>query len=136
MHHWVDPRLRGVYEHPAAPPPRPSHHAANDLGSRLARVEEHIQFSAHDRQRIEGESRMRARDLATAMDSLDDRMTKVEQVLHTRQHMWRLAAISASTVKGFARYVIVALLGGLLLTGHATPDSVKLLLGALGFPAG
>ncbi len=136
MHHWVDPASRGIYDHPAAPPPRPFPQNANDVGARLARVEEHINFSASNQHRIEMESRLRAKDLASGIGGLDARITVLERDRHTRKHMLRLMGIFGRSAHVFVKFLIAGILGTLLLTGKASIETIKLLGGWLGLPGG
>lgn len=134
MRHWMDPSSRGVYEHPAAVPPRPAHHAANDLGARLARLEEHNYFAALDRSRIENESRMRAKDLADGIEGLDTRLAVMEQERHTRRTIWKMAGIFSTSASAFVKYLVAAILALLVLTGKASIDVARLIGMWLGLP--
>jgi hypothetical protein len=134
MRHWTDPKSRGVYDHPAAAPPRPAHYAANDLGARLARQEEHTYYAAIDRVRIENESRMRAMDLAAGIDSLDTRISLMEQELHTRRAIWRLTGIFGASAGVFMKYLLAVILGALVLSGKASIDAAKAIAIWLGLP--
>lgn len=143
MQHWEDPRERGLFAHPAAPPPRPSPPYANDLGARLARVEEHLYFGAIDRRRIEEESRLRAKDLGEAImatreksdehyEDLDSRLSVLEQESQTNRTLWSGAGILFRSGKDFVRYVAVGLIALLIATGQATVDRLKPILSLIG----
>jgi hypothetical protein len=134
MRHWTDPKTRGVYDHPAAAPPRPAHYAANDLAARLARQEEHTYYAAIDRVRIENESRMRAEDLAAGIDGLDTRISLMEQELHTRRAIWRLLATFSTSATAFAKYLAAAVLAILVLTGKASIDAARAIATWFGLP--
>lgn len=154
MHHWQDPWRRGIYTHPNALPPRPSHPYANDLSARLARVEEHLHFGAMDRHRIEDESRLRAKDLAESIESQDERLTSIgerletqiagvgarlaviEQDRHTYRTLWLVVATLAGSASGLLRYALIVLLALLLLTGHPSIDKLRPLFGTLGVGSG
>lgn len=136
MSHWADPSSRGVYDHPHATPPLPHHPRANDLSTRLARVEEHVRYSAHDRRRIEDESRLRARDLGAGMHGLHQRVTVLEQDKHTRRVIGRLAWTLARSAGTLARWLLAGLLAVLYMTGTLTLDGLKALLAAFGLPGG
>lgn len=136
MRHWTDPIARGVYQIRSAIPPAPSHHAANDLASRLARVEEHLQWSHHNQARIEDESRLRARDLGEGMDAMterqdemDDRLRVLEQDKHTRKRLWGLATTFGMSAGAFVRYLIAGLLVLLVAAGKADIQTLKQIMG-------
>jgi hypothetical protein len=135
MHHWTDPKSRGVYDHPAAVPPRPAHYAANDIGARLARQEEHTYYAALDRVRIENESRLRAKDLAAGIDGLETRMSLMEQELHTRRAIWRLVAVLSTSATAFAKYLLAVVLAVLVLTGKASIEVAKAVAIWFGLPS-
>ena len=136
MNHWIDPDRRGLYDHPHAPPPRPAHHAANDHGSRLARLEEHINFQAWNQRRAETELRMMADDLADGMTVLSSRVLVIEQSDKSRKHMHKTIRLWGTSASAFVRYAVAGALGLLLLTGKASLETVKFLMGLLGLPAG
>lgn len=88
MAHWMRPERRGLSGGQYAPPPqRPAYH--NDLGSRMARLEEHANIAAWDRGRIERESLLRDQDLMDGMRSIK---TAQEQNTNTLRDV-RLAAL-------------------------------------------
>lgn len=136
MNHWVDPDKRGLYDHPHAPPPPPAHHASNDLGTRLARVEEHINFQAWNHRRSEHESRLRAEDIVAGMATLSRRILAIEQTAKSRRYLRQTMQGWATSASIFGRYAAAAVLGLLLLTGKASLENVKFLLSLLGLPAG
>ena len=136
MLHWTDPASRGAYDHPAAPPPRPQHHAANGISDRLARVEEHLSFRAADQMRMDREGRMRAMDMARAIQSLHERLLPLERTSHTRRQVTRMALRWSRLAGSFMRYAIAGGLVLLLTTGKASVESVKLILGVLGLAPG
>lgn len=84
MNHWTDPMMRGIFDHPAAPPPTPAPHHANDLGARLAHLETHTIWSAWNAQRVEMESRARAEDIRACLRDLHMRMTTQEGITLNR----------------------------------------------------
>ena len=133
---WTDPVMRGVYADPVAHPPPPAPRNSNDYGARLARVEEHLNFRAWDQRRIEQESRFRARDLAQALMAVDTRLGSIEQEALTRQQVRQRMRNSLSLAAQLVRYGIAALFGLLLITGRASPETVKAVLGLLGFATG
>lgn len=136
MNHWADPISRGVYTHPHAIPPPPSHPRANDLSARLARVEEHIHHSALDRVRIEQESRLRARDLGLGVSGLHHRLSLLEQERHTRREVSRLAWTFAKSAIVLAKWLGAAILALLYVKGAISAEGLKIMLGALGLPSG
>ncbi len=133
---WMDPVIRGVYADQAAEPPIPAHRSLNDYGSRLARMEEHQNFRAWDQRRIEQESRLRARDLAQAIMALEGRVGSIEQVALTQQQVQLRMQSLRNSVAQWLRYGTAAFLGALMLSGKASVETVKFLMGVLGFPTG
>ena len=136
MNHWIDPDHRGLYDHPHAPPPKPAHHAANDIGTRLARMEEHVNFQAWNQRRVEHESRSRAEDIVAGITALSRRLLVIEQTDKSRKHLHKTMRLWGTSAGSFVRYVAAAGLGLLLLTGKASMENVKFLIHLLGFPAG
>ena len=140
--HWMDPHSRGVYHHPHSAPPTPMSHSANDIGSRLARLEEHIRFAGWDRQRVEIESRMRAGEMLEAVKAIHGRMDTIEatqQAAATETERPSLlgALISGTLLLSFAKYAVLALLMVALFTGRANVNDIAPLIKALlGFPSG
>lgn len=152
--HWTTPEARGVYRTPESIPPVPRHHSANDHGSRLARLEEHIQFSAHNTRRIETDSMKRASDIVGWMNTrlldIDTKITEVDrrtrsiedQILKStagRQAVRDLLTGSGNAVRlvtSLLKWMTVAAVAYLLIRGHITVDAAKLLLGAFGLPTG
>lgn len=136
MPHWTDPRTRGIYDDPLAPPPRPQSHASNDHGARLARQENHAAWASWDRQRIDAESRLRDRELGRGIMALESRVSTLEIERLKRRTIWKFVLTSAGSAKQLVRYLIGALIVILMLTGKASIESVKVILAALGFPTG
>lgn len=136
MSHWTDPERRGLYDHPHAPPPPPAHHAANDHGSRLARVEEHLNFQAWNQRRAEQESRMRDEDAVEGMTAISWRVTMLEQAAQSRDHLRQTLTRWTTSAAVFARYAAAAVIGLLLLMGKTSLENVKFLMHLLGFPGG
>lgn len=139
MHHWMDPQTRGVYTHPAAQPPRPQSHASNDLGTRLARVEEHLSFGAWNRDRIEREAQQRDRDLGAGITGLETvqedhekRLQTLEQDRHTRSTILSLLDTARGSVGVLVQFVVAVLATALLLTGNANVVKIKELLSIWG----
>lgn len=141
--HWNTPEARGIYGHPASHPPIPQHRSSNDIGARVARIEEHQQFSAHDMRRIEQESMRRAADIVAWMSSqigsLGHRVTTLENSELTqtarRQAIWDLFKTTGNGVAlvvGFLKWSSVAAVAYLLITGKITVEAAKVLLGAVG----
>lgn len=140
MYHWTDPRERGVYSHPAAIPPEPRPHTSNDLGARVASLENHVRWSNYDRQRVEMESRERARELGNGIVALQQdihrRLTVIEQERHTRKVLWKFAMISGSSALKFVRFAVAGLIALLMVGKVISPEVAKILGLWLGFPAG
>lgn len=119
MEHWLDPHSRGAYHHPAAAPPTPHPHHANDLSARLARVEEHLQFGAYDRSRVEMESRERARELGAAIMALREDTTQkhaeimalldpLVRIKQRSEHFWDASQTLVNWGLKFAKSVLIA----------------------------
>lgn len=136
MNHWIDPDHRGLYDHPHAPPPRPAHHAANDHGTRLARMEEHVNFQAWNHRRAEQELRMMADDMAAGMTALSRRVLTIEQSDKSRKHLHKTMRLWGISAGKFVRYAAAGVLALLMLTGKAPVEHVKILLNLLGLPVG
>lgn len=136
MHHWMDPLLRGVYDHPAAVPPPPRPTTANDIPTRVTRLEEHQQFQAQNIIRVEHGSLMRAKDIGEAITGFHQRLTILEQERHTRRAMTRMAWTSAKSASAFAKYGAAGILAILLMAGKIDLESVKVFLKVLGLPVG
>jgi hypothetical protein len=143
MRHWMDPTLRGVYDHPDArpPPPRPPYH--NDINARVSKLEVQAQFSQSNAMRIEAESRLRAQDLGEAVRMQGEGLKEVlatlaifEQERHTRRAIWRLLRTFARSVGAFARWAAAVILAVLFVSGKLSLEALRLLLGALGLPTG
>lgn len=125
MSHWTDPISRGVWQHPAAIPPHPQPLGANNLDTRMARVEYHQEWSTFNAARVERESRERAFDLKEKQDELDRRVQSLERDRHVRKVMWKQAKILSTSFGGFVRYLIGLALLGLVLTGRADVEAIK-----------
>lgn len=140
MLHWTHPDARGLYERPDAAPPRPMPHGANDLSARVARLEEHSGFSHWDRQRIERESQSRAKDITSALQSLDKRQTQAEADLLHLKAEWKRVRRATTRLLGLGsrslRYAAGAFLFYLVATGKVTVEQVKPFLIGMGFPSG
>lgn len=152
--HWSTPESRGVYQHPDSIPPTPQHRTTNDYGARLARLEEHIQFSAHNTRRIETDSLKRASDITgwmtTRFNAIDMRIAEVDRrtriledhILKSkagRQAIQDLVTGSGNAIRiitSLLKWMSVAAVAYLLIRGHITVDAAKLLLGAFGLPTG
>lgn len=133
-HHWTDPRTRGLYDHPAALPPRPSHRAANNLGERLARVETHLEWGARDRFRIEQEARERARDVALALTTLAQEMQPVREFVATFRSALAMMQILSAWVLALAKFGGAALIIWLALAGKLSLEQAQSIGGWLGLP--
>lgn len=110
--HWIDPDQRGLFSHPHAAPPPPSHRDSNDIGARLARMEEHVNFQAWNARRVEQESRMRADDILYGLTKLSQRSQALEQLIQVMAE--RLRAIEAGsrtfkTVEVLAPFILIAM---------------------------
>ncbi len=134
MRHWTDPRSRGVWDHPAAMPPRPMQNHHNDLGTRLARVEEHLNFGAQNMYRVEEESRMRATDLGQGISDLEDktdgidaRVRALEQERHTNQSIWGMVTSFGTSAGQAVRYTVTVILTALVMSGLLTADKIAAL---------
>ena len=140
MMHWTDPEQRGVYEHPSAHPPPASHRSQNDLASRLARVEEHLNFGAWNLRRVETDGRLRDTDIIRGLrDGLRDinrRLMPIEKQFLASSHVRKATRRMGISILSWLRYLIAGVLAILMLTGKASLEHVKLILGALGFPSG
>lgn len=136
MRHWMDPRLRGAYDHPSAMPPPPRPTTANDIPTRVTRLEEHAQFQATIINEVRQGSLLRAKDLGEAITGFHHRLAALEQERHTRKAMMKLAWTSAKSVSAFAKYLVAALLALLLMSGKISLEAVQLFLRVLGLPAG
>lgn len=136
MKHWTDPADRGVYAHPAAHPPVPQPRTANDIPSRVSRLETHQEYMAHNAWRAESESRMRAMDLGAGVHSLDRRIATIERDLAARQAIRRAVSTSVRWGSTFGRWLLVGILAVLYVRGTISLDGLKAMLKALGFPAG
>lgn len=131
MQHWIDPRSRGIYDHPAAPPPVPKPHHANDHGARIAIIESHIHWSAWDRHRVEAESRARADDIVAHLAAAIGRISSIETKLAEKG---RLAAVThelIGSVDRLAKTSLGAFLIWAVIKGWLTPDQFKGLLGVI-----
>ena len=152
--HWATPEARGIYQNPISAPPTPQHHTSNDHGARLARIEEHVQFTSHNVRRVETDSMRRAHDIVSwitsQLQSVNSRVAETDQrvrdmelylieVKARKQAIWQIVSGSGSfvtTITGFLKWSSVAAVAYLLVKGHITVDAAKLLLGALGWPTG
>ena len=152
--HWTTPEARGIYRAPESVPPLPQHHTSNDYGSRLARMEEHVNFAAHNMRRVEADSMRRAADIVgwtsshmrstnAAIADIDRRFREVENhmlVGTTKSRvLWGLVSGSGTFVMGLTsllKWGSVAAVAYLLITGTITVDAAKLLLGVLGWQIG
>jgi len=99
-------------------------------------LEEHTHYAALDRARIERESRLRAQDITSWLDSMNMRLGVLEQDRHTSRRIRRMAWTIGTSAAAWLRYLLAAILGVLLLTGKATLDQIKFLFGVLGLPGG
>lgn len=122
---------RGLYDHPAARPPTPRPATSNDISARVARIEEHIQFAAYDRHRVEVESRRRGMDNAEAISGLATRTTALEA---WRQTQIDRSAVLISLISGSrqaVQYAMAIILFALLALGKLTVADVKILAESL-----
>ena len=136
MQHWTDPEHRGLYNHPSASPPPPAHHNQNDVSSRLARVEEHLNFGAWNLRRVETESRMRATDLINGLAELGRRLAPIERRIHSDMQSRKATRRIGTSLMSWLKYLIAGILTLLMLTGKASIEHVKIILGVFGFPGG
>ena len=132
MSHWIDPIRRGVYEHPAAPPPEPRHHSQNGIPERMARLEEHISFAAWDRRRSEAESLQRAQDLADSIRALHVRIIPIERHRSRREDLWRLVRSVTTLSKSFVKFAVPPALYLLVITGWMNAEQARAIAGWFG----
>jgi len=137
--HWMDARERGIWDHPAADPPQPRHRNDNDVGTRLARVEEHLQFGAFNSRRVEEESRLRAKDLgeglevvSARMDDIEEKVQSLEQDRLTQQSILALASTFWTSARDLIKYALAIILTAMVVTGGASVDKVKSILSLWG----
>ena len=109
-------------------------HASNDIGARLARVEEHLQFVHHDRSRIEQESKARARDLIAAIVEMRADMEPVQVFLLRQAYRSELAKELASWSGWLAKSALIATLVVGTIKGWLSPEQAKLFGQWLGLP--
>lgn len=131
MTHWITGMDRGLYHMPQARPPTPQPHNGNDLASRIARIEEHVTFAAHDRQRIETEGWQRAVDNAHATKALSQRVASLERSRERalgRKRLWRKGL---TWVVPSLKFAMAALLFAMWAAGKLTVEELKALSGAL-----
>lgn len=131
MRHWIDPMDRGIYDHPAAPPPTPKPHHSNDLNARVAGLESHIHWSAWDRQRVETESRARAADIIRELEMVVGRISALETIIQPIERRGRAFALIqdlAGSVDRFAKTAIGVALIWAVLKGWLTPEQAKSLI--------
>ena len=140
LQHWMDPRRRGIWDHPAAMPPRPQHRESNDHGSRIARLEVHQEWATHNAARVEQESRERAADLVewqevsdASMESLSERVRLLEQ---DRKFMIQITTILSGWGGKLLRYAIVGILALLMASGYADVTKWKAVLALLSGSSG
>lgn len=137
-HHWKNTNGDAPMP-PAAVPPIPRHHSSNDVGARLARVEEHLQFAHHDRNRVERESKERARDLASAIvamrEMIEAEMAPIRSLLAIRAYRREMLTIFGSWGLWCAKLLLAAIVVLATVRGWLTPEQAKVLGGWLGLPS-
>lgn len=143
MPHWRDPISRGVWDHPAATPPRPQPLGTNNLDTRVARLEMHQEWSTFNAARVERESRERASDIVDQSDEdrakiedLNRRVQSLERDRHVRRVMWQQARILGTSFWGFARYLVGLILLIAVLTGKADVESLREIKETIGLFSG
>lgn len=138
MRHWTERMHHAEGLSEAAAPPIPRHHAANDIGARLARVEEHLQFSHHSRVRLEMESKERDRDLAAAIVSMrtmfETTMAPIRDMMAVRAYRKEMRMIFGSWALWSVKLALGLLLVLGTITGRLTPEQAKVIGGWLGLP--
>lgn len=141
MKHWTPPFSESeVGGDHSILPPKPMHREANDLGSRLARVEEHLQFVHWDRNRIERESRQRAKDLGLAVSALHEtvrtEMKPFKDHITRLEHRSEMMKIWGGWAIFFGKFILASLIVIGVLTKHITLDQANMFGKWLGLPGG
>lgn len=138
--HWMDPRSRGLWDHPAASPPTPRPRESNDLASRVSQLEVHQQWATHNAARVEHESRLRARDLADWQDTSDERQESLSArvLLLEQDKAFVMSGLRILSTWGgkLLRYAIVGLLALLMASGYADVNKWKAVLALLSGSSG
>lgn len=134
MHHWTDPHSRGAYDHPAAMPPPPRPRESNDIPMRVRMLEEHSQFNHHDRERIEWESKARARDLIAAIVELRAEVSPLQAYMLRRSHRAEMMTELASWSALLGKSALIALLVLGTIKGWLSPEQAKMFGQWLGLP--
>jgi len=145
--HWMTPESRGIYEQAESMPPPPQSHTTDDIGARMARLQEHIQWRAWDTRRVEMESFRRAADivglirsetaaLSVRLKAIEDQMSAASTRRQTYIDLLRNTGSAANIMINIAKYGVVLVLAVLFVLGKISVEGVRLFLGAIGFPVG
>lgn len=136
MSHWSDPASSRVYDHPSAAPPVPRPREANDLPSRVTRLEEHANFQGWNVGRMERTALSRDQDLARAVEALHRRMAPIERWHHVMHMVLTWGWTLVRWVPGFLKFVVGVVVAVLVLRGKISVEGAQGLLKAIGFPGG
>lgn len=125
MQHWTPGHQRGALDHPAATPPVPQPTTANDVSTRVTRLEEHSRFAAWDRMRIETESHRRGVDNAQAIHGLSTRLSALEKGEEARRSAQKARGDLWEQAKPAGKIVAAILLILAVASGKMTVDQIK-----------
>lgn len=119
MPHWT-----GQHRSPRPLPPYPQPPGTNDIYSRVSRLEVHQWHSHQDMDRIETESLMRGKDLASDIKAMAMRLDAMEGHIGTARTLakWGPAVL---------RFLAAIMLFGLFLAGKLSVAEIKTLLPGL-----